>query len=73
MEASQNCCLTTVGVPESALPARVAEALGTPEGDVSSLVLQLGRDHGPPWGRDQKAATMAALIALDSASSRAPA
>lgn len=73
MEASQNCGLTTVGVPESALPARVAAALGTPEGDVSALVLQLGRDHGPPWGRDQKAATMAALIALDSASSRAPA
>ena len=73
MEASQNCCLTTVGVPESELPARAAAALGTSEGEVGALVQLLGRDCGPPWGRDQKVATMAALIALGSASSRAPA
>jgi len=30
IEASQNCGLTTVGVPESALPARAAAAPGTP-------------------------------------------
>jgi hypothetical protein len=73
IEASQQCGLTTVGVPEIALPARVAAALGTPGGDVSAFVQELGRDHGPPWGRDQKAATMAALVALGSDSSRAPA
>ena len=73
MKASQECDFRAVGVPETDLPARAAAALGTSEGELSALMQKLGRDCGPPWGRDQKAATMAALIALDSASSRAPA
>ncbi|TMB65532.1 MAG: hypothetical protein E6J43_11880 [Chloroflexi bacterium] len=73
IDASHNCGLTAVGVPESALPARLAAALGKPEGDVSAFVQELGRVHGPPWGRDQKAATTAALVALHSAFSGTPA
>ena len=73
IQASQNSDLGAVGVPERELPARAAEAVGTSEGEVSALVQQLGRDYGPPWGRDQKAATKAALVALRSKSSRAPA
>jgi len=73
IEASQSSGLRAVGVIERELPARAAAALGTSEGEVGALVQLLGRDCGPPWGRDQKVATMAALIALGSASSRAPA
>jgi hypothetical protein len=68
IEASQRCDLIAVGVPERELSARAAAALGTPEAIVGELVQQLGRDHGPPWARDQKAATMAALVALSSVS-----
>ena len=50
IEASQQCGLTTVGVPEIALPARVAAALGTPGGDVSAFVQELGRDQRSPMG-----------------------
>jgi len=73
IEASQSIGLRAVGVIERELPARAAAASGIPEGEVSALVQQLGRDCGPPWGRDQKAATMAAVVALDSGSSHAPA
>jgi hypothetical protein len=73
--ASEKCGLRSVGVPQRELPARAAAALGTSESSISALVQQLGRDNGPPWGRDQKLATMAALVALRSASkgSHAPA
>lgn len=67
IEASQSCDLIAVGVPENELPARAAAGLGTSEDSVAALVQWLGRAQGPPWGRDQKAATMAALIALCSA------
>jgi hypothetical protein len=68
IEVSQTCDLIAVGLPESELPARAAAALGSSEHSVRALVAQMGRNQGPPWGRDQKAATMAALIALCSAS-----
>jgi hypothetical protein len=68
IEASQKCGLKAIGVAERDLPARAAAALGRSEGGASTLVQQLGRDHGPPWGRDQKAAAMAALVALHSRS-----
>ena len=66
MEASQKCGLKTVGVPERELPGRAASALGTSESAVSELVQQIGRRCGPPWGRDQKAAALAAIVALHS-------
>lgn len=67
IEASQACGLKATGVPERDLPARAAAALGESESSLSALVQELGRYNGPPWGRDQKAATMAALVALHSA------
>jgi hypothetical protein len=72
IEASQNCDLIAVGVPESELPARSAAALGSSEGSARDVFQQLGRNQGPPWGRDQKAAAMAALVALSSASEPSP-
>lgn len=71
--ASQDCDLIAVGVPEAELPARAAAALGISEGSVSALVQELGRNQGPPWGRDQKAAAMAAMIALCSVSEQSSA
>jgi hypothetical protein len=66
IEASQRCDLMVVGVPERELAGRAAAALGTPEAAIGELLRRLGPDHGPPWARDQKAATMAALVALSS-------
>ena len=72
IEASQACGLKATGVPERDLPARAAAALGRSESVVGELLQQLGRDQGPPWGRDQKAAALAALVALLSDSEHAP-
>lgn len=72
IEASQKCGLKATGVPEREVPARVAAALGISESTVGELVQQLGRGQGSPWGRDQKAAALAALVALRSVSEIAP-
>ena len=70
IEASQRCGLEVTGVPERDLPARAAAALGRLESGVGKLLQQLGGGQGSLWGRDQKAATLAALVALHSASDR---
>ena len=72
IEASQKCGLKATGVREHDLAARVAAALARSEGIVGALVQQLGRGQGPPWGRDQKAAALAALVALHSVSGFTP-
>ena len=72
IEASQKCGLRAVGVPERELLARAAAALGTTGNAVSELIHQIGRRHGPPWGRDQKTGAMAAMIALHSVSAETP-
>jgi hypothetical protein len=67
LEAARQCELTTTGVAEVDLGARVAAALSSSDGNAGALVQQIGRDLGPPWRRDQKAAAMAAIVALNSA------
>jgi hypothetical protein len=73
LAATHSCGLIAVGVAENELPRRTAAVLGTSEVEVSALIQQIGRDRGAPWGRDQKVAAMAALVALSAASERAPA
>jgi hypothetical protein len=72
IEASQECGLRATGVPEPDLPARAAAALRGSGSTVGELVQQLGRGRGSPWGRDQKTAALAALVALRSVSEIAP-
>lgn len=71
--ATQQCGLEAMVVAQRGLRARSAAALGTSERSVSAIVQQLGQGLGAPWGQDQKTATMAALLALRSASERLPA
>lgn len=72
MGASQKCGLKTVGISERELPARAASALETSKSAVSELVGETGRRYGSPWGRDQKAALLAAIVALHSPLESAP-
>lgn len=73
IEACQKRGLEAVGVPQRELTARTAAALETSERAVGELMREIGRRYGPPWAQDQKAAAMAALVALRSASERSPA
>jgi hypothetical protein len=62
--AAETCRLTLVAVPEKQLEALAVKALRTPLAKVMETVATLGKTVGAPWGKDQKTATVAALIAL---------
>ena len=53
-----------VAVPEKELTSRAVKALGASEPALRKELAMLGKSVGPPWGRDQKDAALAALVAL---------
>lgn len=56
VKASKESKLRTVEVPEKSL---------TEYADLATKISSLGKAVGPPWGKDQKDATLAALLALN--------
>jgi hypothetical protein len=62
--AAEGCELKLVTVPEKQLDAIAQKALAAPIAKVMQAVSTLGKGAGAPWGKDQKTATIAALIAL---------
>jgi hypothetical protein len=62
--ASQSCGLKTLVVPEKSAAAEAVRVLGTPEPILLDTIAALGKSAGPPWGKDQKTASLAAMIAL---------
>jgi hypothetical protein len=53
-----------VSIVEKQLAAYAENALRTPAKDLATTIAALGKAVGPPWGRDQKDAALAALVAL---------
>jgi hypothetical protein len=64
IEAAKDCELRLVTLPEKTLPQEAEELLGTPATDLTKTIAGLGKSAGPPWGKDQKDAALAALVAL---------
>jgi hypothetical protein len=64
VRAAERCGLKLVQIPEKLLPARAEIVLRTPIGELLKAIAALGRSAGPPWGKDQKDAALAALAAL---------
>ena len=62
--AAEACGLTFFGIPEKQLAEQAERALGIPAGEARKTIASLGRSVGPPWGKDQKDAALAAMIAL---------
>jgi hypothetical protein len=62
--AAVKCDLRFVGVPEKQLAQRAEETLGTSSSSLGKTIAALGKAAGPPWGKDQKDAALAAMIAL---------
>ena len=62
--AAGACGLTVVAIPEKLLDEHATKKLGTPVSGVRKKIATLGKTVGPPWGKDQKDAALAALIAL---------
>ena len=62
--AAGACALRLVAIPEKRLEAHAQECLGATPAQLSRRVAELGRAAGPPWGKDQKQAALAAWAAL---------
>lgn len=63
--AAKACGLRLVPIPEKLLSERATRALGAPVNSLRKRIVTLGKSLGPPWGKDQKDAALAALIGLE--------
>ncbi len=62
--ATGACGLKFLGIPEKQLLAVAERALATSASSLRKRIVSLGTSVGPPWGKDQKDAALAAMIAL---------
>ena len=62
--AARACGLRFLGIPEKQLAEQAEQALATSVNSVRKAIASLGKSVGPPWGKDQKDASLAAMIAL---------
>ncbi|HET6671153.1 MAG TPA: hypothetical protein VFH15_13070 [Pyrinomonadaceae bacterium] len=63
IRAAEACRLAVVAIPEKQLAEQAVNVLKTRANDLSDTISTLGKSVGPPWGKDQKEATVAALVA----------
>ena len=69
--AATSCGVTLVQIPEKQLTTHAEKALKTPAATLAAKIAMLGKSVGPPWGKDQKEAALAALVALQGSVRRA--
>jgi hypothetical protein len=62
--AAEAAKLATHPIPEKRLESFVEQTLGSPLDVLTQAAAGLGKTIGPPWGKDQKWAAMAAIFAL---------
>jgi hypothetical protein len=62
--AAKSCNLKLVTIPEKSLLEYAEATLTMNASSLSQQVAALGKSVGPPWGKDQKDAALAAMIAL---------
>ena len=65
--AARTLSIPSLSMVEGEALARGADALGLPAAALKSKVAELGREVGSPWGSEEKAACVAAWIALGGA------
>jgi hypothetical protein len=70
VRASRECGVRLVAIPQKLLATHAAKALATPAGRLEKQIAALGKSVGPPWGKDQKDAALAALVALEGSTAR---
>lgn len=64
VRAVQVCGLALTTLPDKTVIDSAAKELGVTRARLDARLTALGRDVGPPWGRYQKEAAAAALVAL---------
>lgn len=63
-DAAEACDLRLIAIPEKRLLEDAEAQLSTPAIALLQQIAELGKQIGAPWGKDQKEAALAALIAL---------
>jgi hypothetical protein len=63
--AAQACGLRFFGIHEKRLDQQAELALATSVNSLRKTIASVGKSVGPPWGKDQKDAALAAMIALE--------
>jgi hypothetical protein len=66
VHAAKECKIKAVEIPEKELSSYAERAHKTPANKLAAQIGALGKAAGPPWGKDQKEAALAAMIALRS-------
>jgi hypothetical protein len=69
--AAKACGLRQVAVPHKQVLPHAESRLRTRGGRLEKQIAILGKSVGPPWGKDQKDAALAALVALRAGGRRA--
>src|ERR1041385_5545388 len=64
IEAANECELKVVTLPEKTLLQEAEKLLRTSTTNLTKTMAVLGKSAGPPWGKDQKDAALAALVGL---------
>jgi hypothetical protein len=64
VRATKASGLRLVAIPEKLLTKHAESALGSPMSRLTKKIATLGKLVGPPWGKDQKDAALAAMIGL---------
>lgn len=63
VHAAKECGLSVVEIPEKLLIKQAESALKTTERSLVKKLSVIGKSVGPPWGKDQKDAALAAMLA----------
>jgi len=64
IEAAKQCELRVLILPEKSLSQEAEKLLRTSAAELTKTIAGLGKAAGPPWGKDQKEAALAALVGL---------
>jgi hypothetical protein len=64
-QAAKACGVNVIEIPEKLLETWAARVLEKPSASLTQQIAALGATVGPPWGKDQKDAALAALVALE--------
>ncbi len=67
IRAAQAGGIRPVAIPEKSLMQQAEQVFGSPASELQERLAALRKIVGPPWGQDQRDATLAALIALQAA------
>jgi hypothetical protein len=65
IKAANKCSVPVVAINEKVLLADASSALKSSPDKLNKKVAAMGKMAGPPWGKDQKDAALAAMVALE--------